>query len=160
MQPNQKIEIQLVDEQGRNVRLANVLPTITFFDKGHRYYVFDLRPTGPDGRTVADFSELDTRRSEAALTSLMDYNVPLTALDGTVQVSVSSESELRQQLVAMEKWNHWTRPAWVLRWPANGCLAPVQPKRVELNGPVTHVEITVSLPTYGPEWSQGGAADL
>lgn len=147
MQPNQRIEIQLVDGQGRQVRLANVLPTITFFDGEHRYYAFDLRPTGPDGRTIVDFNELNTRRSEAALTSLMDFNVPLTALGRKVEISIASESDLRERVVAMEEWDHWTRPAWLLKWPANGCLATVQPKLVELNGAVTRVEIAVSLPT-------------
>jgi len=140
---NQRIEIQLVDGQGSSIRLANVLPTITFFDKGHRFYVFDLRPTDSDGRTVVDFDEIDTRRSEAALTSLMDYNTLLTALDPTVQISIPSDADLQQRLVAMSEWNHWTRPAWILKWPLNACLPPVEPERIELHGPVTRVEIVV-----------------
>lgn len=146
MQPGQAIEIQLVDGAGRRVRLGNVLPTITFFNGEHRLYVFDLRPTGADGRTYVDFSELDTRRREAGLTSLMDFNVPLTALDLPVEISVSSELELRKTLNAIEKWDHWSRPAWVSKWPVNGCLGPVKPKRVTLEGTLTHVDMVVSLP--------------
>ena len=147
----QAIEIQLVDERGRRVRLANVLLTVAFFEKCHRYYVFDLRPTGRDGRTSTSFTELDTRRLEAGLTSLMDFNVPLTELEGAVQISVPSEADLRQRLVAMEHWDHWARPAWVLKWPVNGVLAQVEPKRVELAGAVTRLEIPVSLPTDDSE---------
>lgn len=146
MQPGQAVEIQLVDGAGRRVRLGNVLPTITLFSGGHRHYVFDVRPTGADGRTLVRFDELETRRREAGLTSLMDFNTPLTALDPSVEISISSESELQKQVAAMEEWNHWTRPAWVLKWPVNGCLAPVQPKRVTLEGPLTRVDIVVSLP--------------
>ena len=122
MQPGQAIEIQLVDSAARRVRLGNVLPTITFFSGGRRHYVFDLRPTGADGRTLVKYDELETRRREAGLTSLMDYNDPLTSLDPPVEISISAESELQKTLQAMEQWNHWSRPAWVLKWPANGCL--------------------------------------
>src|ERR1700722_9112276 len=115
MQPNQRIEIQLVDEQSSHIRLANVLPNITFFQKGKRYYVFDLTPTDCDGRTVVDFNELDHRRSEAALTSLMDYNTPLTALDPTVQISVPSEADLQQRLLGINEWNRLTRPGWIFK---------------------------------------------
>lgn len=146
MQPGQAIEIQLVDSAGRRVRLENVLPTITFFSGGHRHYVFDLRPTGADGRTLVKYDELETRRCEKGLISLMDYNDPLTALDPSVEISISSESELQKRLKGMEEWNHWSRPAWVLKWPVNGCLAPVQPKRVTLEGSLTHVDVVVSLP--------------
>ena len=149
MKSGQKIEIQLVDERGRAVRLGNVLPTITLFMGGRRRYVFDLRPTGPDGRVEVDYDELNIRRREEGLTCLMDFNDPLTALDPDVQISILSEAELHERVRGMEQWNHWTRPTWVLKWPVNGCLAPVQPKRVELNGPVTRVELVVSLPTPG-----------
>ena len=132
MQPGQKIEIQLADELGRRVRLANVLPTITFFLGGHRRYVFDLAPTGADGRTLVGFDELNTRRLEAGLTSLMDFNDSLTCLDAEVEISISSESELRERVRGMDEWNHWTRPTWILKWPVNGCLAAVEPKQAVL----------------------------
>jgi len=151
MQPDQKIEIQLVDAAGHRVCLGNVLPTITLFSDGHRRYVFDLRPTGADGLTVIGFNELETRRHELGLTHLMDYNTPLTALDPSVEISIPSESTLQKRLQVMEEWNHWDRPSWVLKWPVNGCLAPVEPKRVELSGPVTHVGIVVALPTDAPD---------
>lgn len=147
MQPNQSIEIKLVDCQGRLVRLGNVLPRITFFNGGHRHYRFDIKPTQPDGRTLVDYDELETRRQEKRPTNLMDYNTPLTALDPFVEISIPSESELRQRVQGMEEWDHWSRPAWVLKWPRNGCLAPVEPKRVELREPITRVEIVISLPT-------------
>lgn len=146
-QQGQKIEIQLVDAAGHRVCLENVLPTITLFSGGHRHYVFDLRPTGADGRTVATFDELETRRHEAGLTSLMDFNTPLTSLDPSVEISISSEATLQKRLQVIEEWNHWDRPSWVLKWPVNRCLAPVESKRVTLEGPITHVDIVVSLPT-------------
>ncbi len=127
MQPGQTIEIQLVDSSGRNIRLGNVLPMITLFSGGHRHYIFDLRPTGTDGRTLIKFSELEARRREEGLSSLMDYNVPITALDPPVEISIPSESYLQDRLRGMEEWDHWSRPAWVLKWPVNGCLAPVKP---------------------------------
>ena len=150
MQTNQRIEIQLVDDRGSHIRLANVLPTITFFDHGRRHYVFDLRPTDSEGRTVADFNEIDMRRREAALTSLMDYNTLLTALDPTAEISVPSEVSLQQRFVAMNEWDHWTRPAWIFKWPVNGCLAPVEPTLVQFQGPVIRAEIVVSLPKEAP----------
>jgi hypothetical protein len=147
MQPGQKIEIQLVDTAGHRVRLRNVLPTITFFSGGHRHYVFDLRPTEADGQSRIGFDELETRRRELGLTHLMDYNTPLTTLDPSVEISIPSETHLQKRLQVMEEWNHWDRPSWVLKWPVNGCLAPVESKRVTLEGPLTHVDIVISLPT-------------
>ena len=146
MQPGQAIEIQLVDESGRKVRLGNVLPRITFFGGGYRHYRFDLRPTESDGRIIVPYNELETRRHEKGLLSLMDYNAPLTGLDSDVEISISTESYLRERVQGMEEWNHWSRPAWVLKWPVNGCLAPVEPQRVTLEGPLTHVDMVVSLP--------------
>lgn len=146
MQRGQAIEIQLVNGEGQRVRLANVLPIITMFSGGHRHYVFDLRPTGTDGRTTVDWDDLELHRREAGLTSLMDYNTPLTALDSFVEVSVPSESYLRDRAQWMEESDQLTRPAWVVRWPVNGCLSPVKPTRVTPEGPLTHVDILVSLP--------------
>lgn len=147
MQPGQKVEIQLVDDAGRSVRLANVLPVITLYTGGHRRYVFDLRPTSAEGRTAVDFIELDTQRKEEGLHSLMDYNTPLTACDREVEISVPTESALRDRQRGMEQWNSRLRPAWVLEWPINRCLAPVRPRRVMLQEPVTYANLVVDLPT-------------
>lgn len=146
MQPGQKIEIQLLDDGGRRVRLANVLVNVTFYTSGHLRYVFDLRPTLPSGITGADFAELDTQRKENGLYSLMDYNTPLTACDQEVEASVPGEAQLRKRRQGIEEWNSRTVPSWLLKWPVNGCLGPVQPLRVSMVGPVTHVDLVVRLP--------------
>lgn len=146
MQPGQRIEIQLVDDAGRPVRLGNVLMSITLYTGVHRRYVFDLRPTQQDGSTAVCFAELDTLRKEEGLYSLMDYNTPLTACDPVVEISVPSETELRKREEGIWQWNPRTVPVWLLKWPVNGCLAPVRPKRVTMEGTLTHIDIIVSLP--------------
>ena len=146
MQPGQAIEIQLVDSAGRLVRLGNVLAGITFFRGDYRRYNFDLRPTKLDGKILVDFDELEARRRELGLSSLMDYNDPLTRLDRCIEISLPSESQLQERLRAIEVWDHWCRPAWTLKWPVNGSLAAVPPVRATLDGPLTHVNIVVSLP--------------
>ncbi len=146
MQPGQKIEVQLVDAAGRRVRLGNVLANITLYAGGHLCYAFDFRPTASGGNADVDFIELDTQRKENGLYSLMDYNTPLTACDPVVEISVPGEAQLRKRQQGIEEWNSRTIPAWLLKWPVNGCLAPVQPKRVTLEGSLTHVDIVVSLP--------------
>lgn len=151
MQPHQTLEIQLMDGDGRCVRLANILMTITLFSGGHRRYVFDLRPTSAMGQSAVKFEDLDTRRLEMGLTSLMDYNTPLTACDPTVEISIPSELELQRRLQAINEWDTWSRPAWLLKWPANACLAPIQPKSVLLESPFTRVDIAVRLPTDCPQ---------
>jgi len=151
MQPHQTLEIQLVNGDGECVRLANILMAITLFSGGHRHYVFDLRPTSAMGQSIITFEDLDTRRREMGLTSLMDYNAPLTACDPTVEISILSELELQKRLQAINEWDAWSRPAWLLKWPANVCLAPIQPKSVILQGPLTPVDIAVRLPTDSPQ---------
>lgn len=155
MQPGQRIEIQLVDNAGRPIRLGNVLMSITLYTGVHRRYVFDLRPTRQDGSTAVRFDELDTLRKENGLYSLMDYNTPLTACDPEVEISVPSETELRRREEGIWQWSPRTVPAWLLKWPVNGCLAPVQPERVTMKGTVTHVDIVAILPTDFPERGEG-----
>ena len=148
MRPGQAIEIQLVDEQGRRVRLPNVLMMITLFEKGGHYrYVFDLGLTAPDGSIRVGFADLDHQRMERGLYSLMDYNTPLTECAPGVEVSVPSDEHLREREKGIWEWNPRSVPAWLVRWPANGALAPVAPRRVTLDGAVTRLEIPVSLPT-------------
>ncbi len=147
MRGGQKIEIQLVDDVGRAVQMGNVLATITFFSGGHLRYVFDLNPTGSDGRTTAEFDELDVQRAAAGLNNLMDYNTALNECDREVEISVPSEAQLRKRQEAVKQWNPKTIPAWLLQWPVNGYLAPVRPVRVAPSGPVTVVDIVVALPT-------------
>ena len=146
MRPGQKIEIQLVDEVGRRVRLRNILVTLTLFMGGHLRYTFDLKPTSADGRTTIDFEELNTRRLQSGLICLMDYNTPLTDCDSKVEISVLSEAGLQQRLQAINQWDSWSRPSWTLKWPANGCLGPVPPEQVTLQETLTRVDLAVSLP--------------
>src|SRR6202043_4152502 len=103
----------------------------------------DIRPTSGQGLANVDYDELNTRRLESALTSLVENNTPLTEGDPTVEISIVSDAELQKRLQAINDWNLWSRPAWVLKWPANACLAPVRPKSVNLEGPLTHVDLAV-----------------
>lgn len=149
MQPNQRIEIQLVDEHGSPVRLANVLPEIDLFYRGRLEkprYRFELWATDADGRCAIRFEDLEMMRKLLGAGDLMDFNTPLTECDPVVEIRIplGSEFEARRRLPWRESW--W-RPAWLTEWPANGCLAPIEPKRVELHDIVTRVEIAVSLPT-------------
>ena len=148
MRPGQAIEIQLVDLQGRRVRLPNVLMMITLFEKGGHYrYVFELGLTAPGGSIRADRAGLDHQRMEEGLYSLMDYNTPLAECAPEVEISVPGEEGLRDREKGIWELNPRTVPVWLVKWPANGALAPVQPRRVTLDGAVTRLEIPVSLPT-------------
>lgn len=146
----QEIEIQLVDEAGNPVRLANVVAEIRLFYKegpGRPLYRFDTWPTDAEGRSVTSFLDLEEQRTVLAFGALMDFNVPLTDCDPLVEVLVQPESEFTRRRAALLGMRSLWRPAWLIDWPGNGQLDPVQPRRIRLEGRVTRVEIPVRLRT-------------
>ena len=149
MKPGQAVEIQLVDERGKPVRLRNVVPEIRLFTPagGPPRYSFDGWPTDESGCSVNTFADLEEERAMLGLGDLMDYNTPLTDCAQEVEVAIPPGADFENRKARLsQRLSRW-RPAWLSDWPANGCLAPVQPRRVTLDGAVTRLEIPVSLPT-------------
>lgn len=141
------IEIQLVDPSGAPVRLANVLPEVGVFYKGHTErprYRFHVWSTDPDGRCEIRFSDLEMQRKLLGDADLMDFNTPLTECDPLVEVRIPPESEFEAR--KRHPWRKsWWRPAWLTNWSSNGQLEPVEPRTVRLEGRITRVELPVRL---------------
>lgn len=152
MRPGQKIQIQLIDDSGRPVPIANVLPEVRLFYRGrterHRY-AFKTWATDSEGRCEIRYEDLEDLRHLLGSADLMDFNTPLTECGPLVEVRIPSEDEFQE--MKRGPWRRsWWRPAWLTDWPANGQLEPVEPRRVKLEGRVTRVEIPVRLRARQP----------
>lgn len=149
MNPGQIIDIQLVDHSGVPVRLGNVLPKVRLFYKGRTdgppFYTFEVWPTDSDGRCQIRYDDLEDVRRLLGSADLMDFNTPLTECDPTVEIWIPPESDFVRRREIILKRVSWWRPAWLIEWPANGRLEPVEPKRIRLENHVTRVEIPVIL---------------
>jgi hypothetical protein len=141
MKPDQLIEIQLVNGDGKPLAVANVLMNIYFFTKGNFRYAFGLGFTDANGHLRASYSDIEESRRKNSEFWVMDYNTELDECDLQVKIFTPSEQYLRE---ANEKalQTFGEPPPWAKTWPANAQVK-VQKEEiyVELKGPTTQVEI-------------------
>ena len=147
MRPGQKVEIQLMDEIGAPVALANVIPEIRLFhaDRFRPRYAFDGWPTDSMGRAIVSFEDLEEERVILGLADLMDFNTRLTECDPMIEIAIPSGNDFQERRALMLGRRSRWRPAWLTEWPANWKIVSSIPRRLMLLEQVTHVDISVVL---------------
>ncbi len=145
MNPDQSIEIQLVNGDGKPLAVANVLMNIYFFTRGNFRYAFELGFTDSNGHLGASHADIERTRKKNSEFWVMDYNTKLEDCDPQIKIFIPSEQYLREAnknaIAAFRE-----PPPWAKTWPANVRLKMQNEEMyVELKGPMTHVEVPAQL---------------
>ena len=139
MKPDQSIEMQLVNGNGKPVAIANVMIDLTFDTKGNFRYRFGVGRTDDSGRLTVSYADVETIRQHNAEFDLMDYNTKLEECDPRVEIVIDSEEELRERYKNVLN-SYGEPPPWAKSWPSNASVRG-EKKPLELAGPITRVEI-------------------
>src|ERR1700722_19706698 len=97
MRPGESLHIQLSDEDGNPLPIANVYVVIHLFTRGNYRYGFEAGRTDADGRIVVTYDSLEAERRENGRMFIMDYNTPLEDCDSVSTLLVYPEQELRER---------------------------------------------------------------
>jgi hypothetical protein len=73
MKPDQSIEMQLVNGNGKPVAIANVMIDLSFYTKGNFRYRFGVGRTDDSGRLTVSYADVETIRQQYVDFDLMDY---------------------------------------------------------------------------------------
>jgi hypothetical protein len=141
MRPDQSIEIQLVNGDGKPLAISHVLVNIYFFMKQNFRYSFGLGFTDANGHLHASYGDIEQSRKKNSEFWIMDYNTKLDDCDPRVKIFIPSEQYLRDANErALRTFGE--PPLWAKNWPANARVK-VQSEEtyIDLRGPTTHVEI-------------------
>jgi hypothetical protein len=141
MTPNQSIEIQLVDREGKPFLLGKVKIEINFFTHGNFRYAFGAGFTDEMGHMTVTYFELEAQRRKSSEYNVMDYNTKLDDCDPKLELVVLSDEELRQRNNKAERYFDAPLP-WAKDWPSN-IRVGAQKIRVMLREEVTRVDIPV-----------------
>ena len=140
MNPGQRLIIQLVTNDGEQLRLSRVVPQVRFFTNGHYRYGFLLPGTDADGRVVVNFGDIEARRAADALESLMDYNTPLQTCDDVIEVRVQKGHEMEDSFKVASRWGKWSPE--MSEWPlAANKLISAEPVKALVLGEETFVYV-------------------
>ena len=104
MDRNFKITIQLTDESGQVLELANILVDAVLYMQGHVRYRFCIGKTDTHGRIYVTFDALEKLRLDNQSFAIMDYNTKIQDCDSRISFVLPTLGELQQRRAAMEKW--------------------------------------------------------
>ena len=139
MRPDQSIEIQLMDDHGNSLPLANVMIELSFYTNGRFRYSFGVGRTDSAGQLIVSYSDLEAIRKENAEFNLMDYNTKLDECDPRVEVVIESEGQLRDSYDQVLRY-YSAPPDWAKIWPSNSYVR-AHKKFADLTNTVTRVEM-------------------
>lgn len=139
MKPNQFIDIQLVNGNGRPLNLSNVVVEVHFFTKRNFRYCFEVGRTDDAGHVRTSYADVEKLRWSNAQENLMDYNTKLDSCDPQVKIVIPTEQQLREQHDNAMRF-YQVPPLWAKLWPSNAKVNALE-KLVELTEEITRVEI-------------------
>ena len=96
--------VQLVDQSGHPIGIADVLIDITIFIRNHTRYRFNLGSTDESGQLKFSSEDIERFRLRGQESAVMDYNTSLSECDQRVLLTVPDESERIERLQALQKW--------------------------------------------------------
>jgi hypothetical protein len=118
MNHGQSIAIQLVDDDGKRLKLSDVLVEVHFFTKGDYRYGFKIGRTDDNGYLCVSYSEIEATRRHHREDNLMDFNTKLEDCDPMVKVVAPSRQNLQEQYDSAVRF-YRAPPSWAKTWPAN-----------------------------------------
>jgi hypothetical protein len=140
MKSDQRIVIQLVDQDENPRALANIKIDIRFYLSGKPRYTFTLGVTDQGGQLTSSYDDIEQTRRKNGEFNLMDYNTRLDQCDSRITVVLPSESQLREQQSNSLRF-YKISPEWTKDWPKNG-----QVDRVEKSVELTERNTKITLP--------------
>lgn len=118
MEPRARFVIKLVDKDGVDLRLGDVLIDIVFFQNRAFRYSFIAGRTNSAGELSVAFDEIEKQRAQKAKAFLMDYNTKIGDCDSTVELRIRTHSEL-EMAQQRARQSYGRDPDWVSNWPSN-----------------------------------------
>jgi hypothetical protein len=146
MEPQQTIEVQLVDRSGRWIDLDGVSVSLDFFLHGKQRYGFRFGPTDHHGYLNLSYSDVERRRQINLKAQPWDYKTTLDETDPTVRVSVPSQGELENAAKIATSFNLGEVPPDAAFWlSANNSKIVCQAVDVTINSDKTIVNVVCEL---------------
>ena len=139
MKPDQSIEIQFVNGNGKPAAIGNVMIDLYLYTKGNFRYGFGVGRTNDSGQLTVSYADVEAIRKKNAEFDLMDFNTKLEECDSRVEIVIDSEEKLREHYDNVMR-SYKQPPPWAANWPSNAKVK-AQKKSLELADPITRVEI-------------------
>ena len=112
MKANQILEIRLVDEGGKQLKISDIYFRVYLFIHERFRYCFTCGPTDNAGMFAVKYSDLDHQRMSSQTQSPMDFNTPLDVCDDRIKIAIPSGDDLIQALEVATRWaGEGTTPA-------------------------------------------------
>lgn len=143
MKRGQSLTVQLTDQHGNPITVANVMIEVHLFCNESFCYAFNAGRTNKDGNLTVTYDDFEGQRKTNGLLFLMDYNTRLEDCDPKMGLKILTQAELllrRKNALAQFGQD----PIWVSNWPSNAKV-DTQPVTAELQDRITAAKIPCTL---------------
>jgi hypothetical protein len=143
MMRGQSLKVQLTDQHGNPITVANVMIEVHLFCNERFCYAFNGGRTNKDGNLTVTYDDLEGQRKTNGLLFLMDYNTKLEDCDSKMGLRILTQAELLlRRKNALNQFGQ--DPSWVSDWPSN-VKVDAQPVTAELQDRITLARILCTL---------------
>lgn len=145
MKAGSAFEIELIDTDGKPLRMANLSVDVLLYVNGRQRYRFDAGSTDLEGHLSSSYEALERTVGEGRALFAKEYDTPIGQCDETLGFAVPTFAQLGERVESARRWFPDDVPALEARVKksANRTFGFAGVKKVSPNGTRIKVELPV-----------------